>query len=94
MLNKPILIAAALLGGTWYMVRKYVNQQKQAATQMREEPRYLQTWEGEGGGVPVGGSRTAAQVEPQEDALSGSSTANRPASRSDVSATGTPSQTR
>jgi hypothetical protein len=28
-------------------------------------PEPLQTWEGEGGAVPVGGGRTAAQVEPE-----------------------------
>jgi len=30
----------------------------------RAEPEHLQTWEGEGGGVPVDDSRTAAQVRP------------------------------
>lgn len=29
-------------------------------------PDYLQTWEGEGGGVPVDEQHTAAQVAPQE----------------------------
>jgi hypothetical protein len=31
------------------------------------EPQHIQTWEGEGGGVPVTEHRTAAQVEPTGD---------------------------
>jgi hypothetical protein len=30
----------------------------------RTAPEHIQTWEGEGGGVPIGTHRTAAQVEP------------------------------
>jgi hypothetical protein len=61
MLFRPFTIGAALLGGAWYVVYRQVRQQR-ALAQSRAKPEHLQTWEGEGGGVPVG-SRMAAQVE-------------------------------
>jgi hypothetical protein len=35
----------------------------------RAAPEHLQTWEGEGGAVPVGGSRIAAAQAPKADDL-------------------------
>jgi hypothetical protein len=62
MLFRPFTIGMALLGGAWYVIYREVCQQR-AMAQSRAKPEHLQTWEGEGGGVPVGGSRIAAQVE-------------------------------
>lgn len=58
--------ALAVLGGLialgWRSVR-HVQAERQS-TRPRADPEHLQTWEGEGGGVPVDGHRTAAQVRP------------------------------
>lgn len=57
------------------------------------QPEYLQTWEGEGGGVPVDTHHTASQVEPRdrpgfrEDTASGFADGS-PAGISDSSPTG------
>ena len=39
------------------------NRSRRLSARPRAQPRTLQTWEGEGGAVPVGGSRTAAQAD-------------------------------
>jgi hypothetical protein len=64
MLHRPITMAVAFFGA-WYLAYRYADRQREAA-RARAQPRDLQTWEGEGGGVPVGGSRTAAQVLPDQ----------------------------
>lgn len=52
----------ALLGLGWRCVAQV--QAERRSTRPRAEPEHLQTWEGEGGGVPVADNRTAAQVQP------------------------------
>jgi hypothetical protein len=69
MLHRPLTLAVAFLGA-WYLAYRYADRQREAA-RARAQPRHLQTWEGEGGGVPVGGSRTAAQVEAEGLGLAG-----------------------
>lgn len=54
----------ALLGLSWRTI-SCVHADRRSAVP-RAKPEHLQTWEGEGGGVPVGTHRTAAQVEPTE----------------------------
>lgn len=81
---RPVMIAAALLGGAWYLLRRYAQQQREMSS-TRAKPEHLQTWEGEGGGVPVGGSRIAAQVQPAESA-SDNPMADRLASRLEAGA--------
>ena len=44
----------------------------------RAAPEHLQTWEGEGGAVPVGGSRIAAAQAPKADDLRGGATSATP----------------
>jgi hypothetical protein len=44
----------------------------------RAAPEHLQTWEGEGGAVPVGGSRIAAAQPPKGDDLRQGGAATRP----------------
>jgi len=52
----------ALLGLGWRGVsRAHADRH---STRPHAEPEHLQTWEGEGGGVPVDTNRTAAQVRP------------------------------
>lgn len=41
--------------------------QQRRSRQPRAQPSHLQTWESEGGGVPVGTHRTAAQIEARGD---------------------------
>ena len=52
----------ALLGLSWRCLAQVRAERRTARP--RAEPEHLQTWEGEGGGVPVDDSRTAAQVRP------------------------------
>lgn len=52
----------ALFGLSWRCFAQV--QAERRTTRPRAEPEHLQTWEGEGGGVPVGEHRTAAQVRP------------------------------
>jgi hypothetical protein len=60
------VIALSMLGGLialgWRGLARA--QADRRSTRPRAEPEHLQTWEGEGGGVPVGEHRTAAQVRP------------------------------
>jgi hypothetical protein len=60
------LIALTVLGGLVGMAWRGVSrvQSDRRSTRPRAEPEHLQTWEGEGGGVPVDRHRTAAQVRP------------------------------
>lgn len=39
-----------------------------ASSRPAAQPEYLQTWEGEGGGVPVDSHHTASQVQPHDPA--------------------------
>lgn len=52
----------ALLGAAWRCVAAV--QDERRSTRPKAEPEHLQTWEGEGGGVPLDEHRTAAQVRP------------------------------
>lgn len=49
------------------------------------QPEYLQTWEGEGGGVPLDSHHTASQVQPRERSASREDTAPGPADGSPAS---------
>ncbi|HSN34699.1 MAG TPA: hypothetical protein VLU41_18540 [Ideonella sp.] len=42
---------------------------QRALARPHAEPEHLQTWEGEGGAVPVGGSRIAAAQPPKSEDL-------------------------
>jgi hypothetical protein len=63
--SRKLMFAAALAALTagwlagWRRARARRRQQRPLA-----QPHALQTWEGEGGGVPVAEHRTAAQVSP------------------------------
>lgn len=50
----------ALLGLSWRSLAAVRDERRH--TRPDAEPEHLQTWEGEGGGVPVDAHRTAAQV--------------------------------
>lgn len=62
-MNRWITLAAFALAGVAAFRR---TAQRQLA-KPRAAPEHLQTWEGEGGAVPVGGSRIAAAKPPQSD---------------------------
>jgi hypothetical protein len=57
-----ITALAALLGLAWRNVQQVHRQRLHKRP--HAEPEHIQTWEGEGGGVPVATNRTAAQVRP------------------------------
>ncbi|HXD05352.1 MAG TPA: hypothetical protein VN680_04850 [Burkholderiaceae bacterium] len=56
---KKLFIALAAL--SWYAASR---RRAARAGVARTKPGHLQTWETEGGGVPVEGGRTAQQVRP------------------------------
>jgi hypothetical protein len=62
--SRKLMFAAALaaLAAGWLAAWRRARARRLARPQA--QPRELQTWEGEGGGVPVEGSHTAAQVRP------------------------------
>lgn len=55
------VLAIAALG--WMVVASYCTQCKRRRGRLPDAPEHIQTWEGEGGGVPVATNRTAAQVK-------------------------------
>jgi len=57
---------AAFLGAGYAMFRRTAQREMRKP---RAAPEHLQTWEGEGGAVPVGGSRIAAAEPPKADDL-------------------------
>lgn len=59
----PELLGLAAVLGLCYRTVCRVHETRQAR-RPRAAPDHIQTWEGEGGGVPVDEHRTAAQVEP------------------------------
>ncbi|MCL4182952.1 MAG: hypothetical protein KJ011_05835 [Burkholderiaceae bacterium] len=59
----PELLGLATVLGLCYRTVCRVHEER-LARRPRAAPEHIQTWEGEGGGVPVGTHRTAAQVEP------------------------------
>ena len=67
MRNTLIVLAAGALLARWIAGRSRAYQHAQETPAARPEP--INRWEGEGGGVPVGGSRIAAQVR-TDDLLS------------------------
>lgn len=67
MRNTLIVLAAGALFARWIAGRNRALHHALDTPAARPEP--LNRWEGEGGGVPVGGSRIAAQVR-SDDLLS------------------------
>jgi len=63
--SHPLLLLTALVGlaGVCYRSVACVHRTR-LQKRPQAEPEHIQTWEGEGGGVPVTEHRTAAQVEP------------------------------
>ena len=59
------LIKLGALAGFAYGVRHFLNFLKEHEKNRIQEKR-LEIWEGEGGAVPVGTTRTAAQVKPRK----------------------------
>lgn len=61
--SRKLLVAAALVtvAANWLasLGRTHLRQ-----TKPRSKPEHLQTWEGEGGGIPTPEGRTLAQVPP------------------------------
>jgi hypothetical protein len=53
-------LALIALAGICYVGIRRVTRRRQLERSLGRQPEPLQVWEGEGGGVPVGGSRTAA----------------------------------
>jgi hypothetical protein len=63
--SRKLIFTAALaaLGAGWLASWRRARARRRQA-QPGAQPAELQTWEGEGGGVPVGAGQTAAQVRP------------------------------
>jgi hypothetical protein len=66
----PELVGLAAVLGLGLSTIFRVHQERQAR-RARAEPEHIQTWEGEGGSVPVGTHHTAAEVAPAPSATRG-----------------------
>jgi hypothetical protein len=64
--SRKLMFAAALaaLAAGWLAAWRRARARRLAA-RPQAQPRELQTWEGEGGGVPLEDGHTAAQVRPE-----------------------------
>lgn len=65
------LITLGALAGFAYGVRHFLNFLKEHEKN-RVQSKRLEIWEGEGGAVPVGATRTAAQVKPRKSSTASS----------------------
>ncbi len=59
-MRQKVAIGISLVGFTMLMYSRYCRGKTLRVS--KAAPEQLQVWEGEGGGVPVGPTRTAAQV--------------------------------
>lgn len=84
-----VVVSTALLAGLAYAVWRSVRTTHVSRRGARAggQPEDLTRWEGEGGGVPVGGSRTAAELNRSSGVSSGVSSGMSSSGSSGVSGT-------
>lgn len=63
MISRAISRFALLAAGVW-TIQQLVHARRARHAVAVRDPAAIQSWEGEGGAVPVGGARTAAEVTP------------------------------
>jgi hypothetical protein len=63
--SRKLMVAAALItvAASWLATLGRAHQRRLKA-KPRSKPEHLQTWEGEGGAIPIPDGRTVAQVPP------------------------------